>query len=112
MSTDRSTRRDFLRNVAAAGALIPAAALLGCGKKAPVCDGDAQLTGLSDADKSARKALKYVDATPEAAKNCANCLQYVAGAPDSCGTCKVLKGPVAPAGYCSTWAAKPGLRTA
>lgn len=112
MSIDRSNRRDFLRSVAAAGALIPAAALLGCGKKAPVCDGDAQLTGLADADKSARKTLKYVDQSPEAAKNCTNCLQFVAAAPDACGTCKVLKGPVAPGGYCSTWAAKPSLTTA
>ena len=107
MSVDRSSRREFLRGTVAASALIPAAMLLGCGKKAPSCNGDTQLSGLSDADRSARGVLKYQDQSPEPAKNCANCLQFVAAAEGQCGTCKVVKGPVAPQGYCTTWAAKP-----
>ena len=107
MPVDRSTRRDFLRGTVAASALLPAAMLLGCGKKTPTCNGDAQLSGLSETDRNARNILKYQDQSPEAAKSCSNCLQFVAASEGQCGTCKVVKGPVAPQGYCTTWAAKP-----
>jgi hypothetical protein len=107
MSIDRSTRRDFLRGAATASALIPAAMLLGCGKKAAVCNDPGQLSSLSEADRTARNVLKYVDTSTEANKTCSNCLQFQPAGDNQCGTCKVVKGPVAPTGYCSTWAQKP-----
>jgi len=81
--------------------------LLGCGKKVAVCNGDTQLSGLSDVERTTRSTLKYQDQSPEAAKNCTNCLQFQPAGEGQCGACKVLKGPVAPQGYCTTWAAKP-----
>ena len=78
---------------------------------APGARWDAELTctdtsGLSADEVSARNTLAYVDKSAEAAKNCANCMQFNAGPADKCGGCKVLKGPIAPTGYCKVWVAK------
>lgn len=65
--------------------------------------------GLSDPDKQTRVTFKYVDKSPEAAKNCANCQLYVvAKAEGSCGGCQIVKGTINPAGYCTAWQAKQG----
>jgi hypothetical protein len=65
-------------------------------------------TGLSADEIAARNALAYSDSSPEAGKACNNCQQFVAApAANQCGTCKVMKGPVHPKGYCKAWAAKP-----
>ncbi len=118
------TRRDFLlrASVLGAAAVGGSSVLAACGGKesapaqappaasetpATAAAGCNDLTGLTDQEKQMRTALKYVDVTPEAAKRCDNCQLYIepeGGAP--CGGCKILKGPVAPAGYCTSWAAK------
>ena len=108
MSIDRSSRRDFLRGAVAAGSLLPAAMLLGCGKKELNCNDDAAVGTLSTADKNTREMLKYVDKSPDAAKRCNNCSQFNDAGASACGSCKVLKGPVNPGGYCTSWLAKPG----
>ena len=112
MANDRSSRRDFLRSTLAASALLPAAALLGCGKKLAVCNTPEQLVSLSESDRTMRNGVKYVDAAPDAAKNCANCLQFQPAAPDACGGCKVVKGPIHPKGWCTIWVQKPALDSA
>ena len=104
MSNQIYTRRDALRTVSLTVLAAGAWGTLGCGKKELTCT---DTSGLSADEVSARTTLAYVDKTPEAAKMCSNCAQFVPGAPDQCGSCKVLKGPVAPAGYCKVWAAKP-----
>ena len=44
----------------------------------------------------------------EAGKTCTNCQQFVpAPAANACGTCKILKGPINPKGYCKSYVAKP-----
>ena len=66
------------------------------------------LTGLTEQEKQMRTALQYAEATPIAEKRCDNCQLYIvpeAGA--ACGGCKILKGPITAAGYCTSWAAKP-----
>jgi hypothetical protein len=54
-----------------------------------------------------RTTLSYLDVSIEPGKSCAACQQFVAGAPGACGTCKVLKGTINPAGYCKSFLAKP-----
>ena len=105
--SETNSRRDFLRLALSAGSLLPAAMLLGCGKKPLVCNDDVAIGSLSSADRATRATLKYVDKTTDPAKHCSNCSQFNAppGA-DQCGSCKVLKGPVNPDGYCASWLAK------
>ncbi len=105
MKKEALSRRDMLRSAAlvSSAGLLPAW-LLGCGKKELSCTDTA---GLSAAEIGMRTTLAYVDKSPEPAKLCEGCALYVPAAPDACGTCKVLKGPVHPKGYCKSWAAKP-----
>ena len=62
---------------------------------------------LSAADAQVRVSLQYVDNSVEAGKMCSLCQQFIPAAPDACGTCKVVKGPINPKGYCKSFAAKP-----
>ncbi|NOY94413.1 MAG: hypothetical protein GXP55_24825 [Deltaproteobacteria bacterium] len=96
--------------VLGAAAIAPAA-LAACGSEeggggsANAC---ADTAGLSAADLSTRTTNAYVDPGPDAAKHCAACALYVApagGAP--CGTCPVVKGPIATTGTCTAFVAKP-----
>jgi len=69
--------------------------------------GCTDLAGLSDADKQTRTQLKYIDVSDQPGKNCENCQLFVAAeAGKPCGSCKVVKGPIAAGGNCSAWAKK------
>ncbi|MCL4862664.1 MAG: high-potential iron-sulfur protein [Caldilineaceae bacterium] len=53
-----------------------------------------------------RKAVAYVDLSLHAERRCDNCRffkQPATGA--SCGGCEIVGGTIAPAGYCTAWAA-------
>lgn len=100
---DAISRRDALKKVSLTVLAAGAWGAMGCGKKELTCT---DTSGLSADEIAARTTLAYADKSADAAKNCANCMQYNAGPPDKCGGCKVLKGPVAPTGYCKVWAAK------
>ena len=104
------SRRDALRNTVAlcfvaAGGVVAAA----CSKKD---EGSKELScvdtsSLPPQDIQLRTSLAYVDRSPDAAKVCSNCQQFNApAAAGSCGSCKLVKGPINPAGYCNSWAAK------
>ena len=102
---DRLSRRDLLQTTAAAGALSVLGAA-GCSKQAPplVCT---DTTGLAPADLAVRTSLAYSDVSMEAGKLCSSCQQYLAApAASACGTCKILKGPINPRGYCKSYVAK------
>jgi High potential iron-sulfur protein len=88
------------------GAVPVAAALAACGKKSEP-DSCSDVSALSDADKTGRTALQYVDKSTDAAKRCEVCSLYQP-APDAaqCGGCQVVKGPIHPKGYCNAFAAK------
>ena len=65
-------------------------------------------TGLTEQEVTMRNQLQYVDASPDPEKLCSNCVLYTepeAGA--QCGGCTVVKGPIHPDGYCTSWAPKP-----
>lgn len=121
------SRRDFLLKASGLGAVAigGSSVLAACGGKegaseapaaAPATPQEApqtasvtcdDLTGLTDQEKQMRTALQYVDETTIADKRCDNCQLYIEPEGDSpCGGCKILKGPIAPAGYCTSWAAK------
>jgi len=60
--------------------------------------------------KSLRKAVGFVDPSPNPAKNCGNCAFFVA-TKDGCGTCQILSGgPTSQTAYCTSYAPKPGAK--
>ena len=113
------SRRAFLGRVAALGAGA-SAVLAACGgdDAAPAtAGGAAPATGgvvaaecegydlLTPEERQPRQALGYVDVSPNPTQLCSNCRFYnqpVGNAP--CGGCQLFKGPVAPGGYCNSWA--------
>jgi hypothetical protein len=102
---DKLSRRELLNNAATLGALAVFGATA-CGKKAaPLSCIDT--SALSPADLSVRTALAYSDISTEAGKSCLTCQQFIAPATaGTCGSCKVLKGPINPSGNCKSFAAK------
>jgi hypothetical protein len=100
-------RRELLKvslYVLAAAPLTAAIAACSKDQKPFTCT---DTTGLTPDELAARKALEYVDTAPDPNKDCSKCQQYVAAAEaGKCGTCKVMKGPVHPRGYCKAFAAK------
>lgn len=73
----------------------------GAGSKAPAAVDCTDLSALSEQEKKTREALKYVNNTPEPAKNCANCKLFVSQPP--CNKCTAVPGPIAAGGYCTAW---------
>lgn len=68
------------------------------------CD---DVSGLKKEEIEQRKSLKYTDNSPEKGKLCSNCALYVpakAGSP--CGGCNLIKGPISPNGWCTSWVPK------
>jgi hypothetical protein len=100
------TRRDLLRRGAAFGALAFVGAAAACSKK-PAALSCTDTSALSPADLTVRTSLAYVDVSTEPGKMCSGCLQFIPASPDACGACKVVKGPINPAGYCKSFSPKP-----
>ena len=102
---EKLSRRDLFQHGAALGVLVVVGAGA-CSKpqqKALACS---DTSGLSAADAQVRASLAYADIAPDPTKMCVSCQQFLPGAPDACGTCKVLRGPVSPAGNCKAFAPK------
>jgi hypothetical protein len=106
---DKLSRRDVLQRSAAVGALAVFGTAAAACNKSPSAAGLActDTSGLSPTDLQVRTSLAYVDVSTEPGKMCSNCQQFIAGAPNACGTCKVVKGPISPKGYCKSFVAKP-----
>jgi hypothetical protein len=76
-----------------------------CKRKLP--DSCSDTTGLGPDDIQARSTLGYIDATSWPDKTCDACQQYVVARTDGgCGSCKIVKGPIHPHGYCKSFAPK------
>lgn len=61
----------------------------------------ADTSGLTDMERKMRNdTLKYVSKSPDPKKECDNCKFWQ---PPTCGTCQLVKGPIAPEGYCISW---------
>lgn len=118
-----TSRRAFLTRMAALGVIaVGAPQLIACGGgdggDAP--NGSTGTTGgagdaasalncddpaaLNDVDAGTRSALGYIEQSVTEGRDCTNCAQYVVAEEDGgCGTCKVVPGPINPAGWCSVW---------
>ncbi len=106
MENTNLSRRAFLSTcgVGAAGLTL---LISGCRKGGGGALTCTDVSGLSAAEKQARTSLKYVDTSPKKDKHCKNCQLYKAPAKAGrCGGCTVVKGPINPEGYCSSWAKK------
>lgn len=116
------TRRNLLKRAAWAGAAgIGLLSLAACGSSEAAkpaeqakqqvnsgaqlaCAGSADIAAT---DEGARKALKYVEQSPDPARVCNNCRFFKQPEGGSaCGGCQIVTGPIAPTGYCSTWTAR------
>ena len=94
------TRRDLLGGV-------PALFVLGCRSAEALPAACNDTTGLTADEVNARATLAYVDASTQSGKDCVSCQQYLTpNAAGACGTCKLLKGPVHPHGYCKAFVSK------
>ena len=101
--SDAVSRRRFLAATGAALGLAPAIAACGGPIEAASCEG---YDALTEPQLQSRAALNYVDVSPVAGQLCANCRLY--NRPEggsACGGCQLFAGPVAPGGYCTSWAA-------
>jgi hypothetical protein len=101
---EKLSRRDVLKRSAAFGVLA-AVGGVACSKPKRLSCTDTM--SLSSADAQTRVTLAYVDNSTEPGKSCTRCQQFIPVAPDACGTCKVVKGPINPNGYCKSFVAKP-----
>src|SRR5262245_37971395 len=98
------TRRRLLVLAGSTIALLGASAA-SCKKGPGSCD---DVSSLSADEANTRKVAGYVDQATDEAKTCEKCQQFVAPpSSDQCGTCKVLKGPIHPKGFCNLFVAKP-----
>jgi hypothetical protein len=101
---DKLSRRDLLQRSAAYGVLAALGATA-CSKteSALSC---ADTTGLSASDMQVRLSLAYADVSMQPGKACSGCQQFLPGPEGKCGSCKVLRGPINPAGYCKSFVAR------
>ncbi len=110
MSDHHVSRRDFLHQSLLLGGLAAgSAAVLGsaCGSGGGTL-ACMDTTGLTDAEKAMRNQLQYADRSPDPTKVCSGCRFFVANASaNACGTCTLVKGPISPAGHCTSWVVKP-----
>ena len=126
MNTKDISRRDFIQRLSLFGAAgIGASTMLAaCGggeqqsatpaaetpAETPTAEGFTctDTSGLTEAEVTMRTQLQYVDESPDPEKLCSNCALYTAApAEGQCGGCTVVKGPIHPDGYCTSWAPKP-----
>jgi hypothetical protein len=82
-------------------ALLGASAVCAC-KRSETCPPDV----LAPEDVKLRQTLHYTDHSLNAEKLCNGCQQYLPNIDADCGACKLLKGPIHPAGYCVAFAVK------
>jgi hypothetical protein len=101
---EKLSRRDVLKQSAAFGVL---AAMGGVACSKPKSLSCTDTMSLSSTDAQTRVTLAYVDNSVEPGKSCTKCQQFIPAAPDTCGTCKVVKGPINPNGYCKSFVVKP-----
>jgi hypothetical protein len=98
------TRRDALARVAGLPLAVVIGAELTACARGPKCD---DTSSLSPDDARMRSEIAaYVEQAPDPAKKCSLCIQFVPAGKDACGTCKVVKGPINPNGYCKLFQPK------
>ena len=65
-------------------------------------------SGVANAAGAIPKTNVHYQEMPKGAARCSNCTYYLAGkSPGGTGLCKIIAGPIAPAGWCTMFAPKP-----
>jgi len=128
MKNDKISRKDFIKQLGLFGAIsVGGSSLLtacggggnqqesgssseesssGSGETA-AADPCTDVSGLTDQELQMRKNLQYTGSSPHPDKDCTNCALYIPAEGDaSCGSCQLVKGPINPKGYCTSWSAK------
>ena len=95
------SRRAVLRTVTAAGGVLIALPVIGCGGGEPDCN---DLSGVDPAARTMRDTLHYSGTATDQARRCEACALYQAQAAGQCGGCQLFAGPVAPGGTCDSFA--------
>jgi hypothetical protein len=102
VDTSRWPRRRLLRGTLLLGGAFGGGVLGGCQHRGETCPPEQ----LAPEDAQQRETFKYTDRSLDATKQCQNCQQYLPRPGADCGGCKLLKGPIHPAGSCVAFAAK------
>jgi hypothetical protein len=106
LNSEQQARRRLLRVVGLVSASLVAGACKGKRGLGAECEG---LDAISPLNVRLRATLEYVDVSTRPDKLCVDCSQYVISpAEDSCGTCKLVPGPIHPKGTCKVFAPKVG----
>ena len=120
---DHMTRQQFLRVLLASiatGAGVNLLASCSSKEETPKAESETSATAskpvaaapcsdvssLSQAELTMRNdTLKYVAMTEDPSKRCDNCKFWQPAETDAemCGGCTLIKGPISPKGYCSSW---------
>lgn len=95
-------RRHLLLVATAAATTALGVVAAGCKRLPETCPPEP----LSAADRELRDKLHYTDHSPEPQKLCNGCQQYTHEGDRDCGGCKLMKGPIHPAGYCVAFSAR------
>ena len=111
-------RKNFLKHTAALSftGLGVITFLSGCGKgqKEPASESSqnekepcSDLSGLSESEKNTRDLYRYAADSPHDDKKCHMCNYFIPPKGNTtCGTCVIVKGPINPNGYCTSWVKK------
>ena len=98
----KSEPRLHRRHLLGGSALLATALCTGACKRSETCPP----AKLSPEDAKLRETMHYTDHSLDAAKLCNGCQQYLPNTDADCGACKLLKGPIHPAGSCQLFSAK------
>jgi hypothetical protein len=111
MTTPRWTRRTFVSCAALAGAGV----LAGCGGADPAALREkarrlgagldcSDVSELQPAEARTREENQYRQHGDKADQFCMNCSNFVPAAVETaCATCKTVRGPINPDGWCKQW---------
>lgn len=97
----RVGRRAIIRTGLTVLASVPFAGALGCGGGELACPPGS----LTDAERTMRTTLHYVDHGTDPARHCSRCALYT-GSADACGGCSIIGGAIHPQGTCDSFAAR------
>jgi hypothetical protein len=101
------SRRTLLQ--LAAGGVLGAFGLVACSESSQVPDVCPGSESLPPASARLRESLEYVERATVPERACDLCQQYTAAeSSGSCGSCKLVPGPIHPKGSCKVFTAKVG----
>jgi hypothetical protein len=106
-TTNKTSRRNMLRVLGAAGGALVVLPVIGCGSSGGGGGGDHRCSDLSGVDVRTRNAMGYTASSTDPSRRCSACTLYIAPSGTSpCGGCQAFPGPVEANGYCNSFVAR------